>query len=318
MTFQKQILLSFALGTSVLSLGACGFSHPNAMPSGYTHHHETYKSPAPAMSSKVTVEQREYMNAEQAEQFRDAVYDLLERLTMRAGMPPKPVYILAPDPMTTFYANIDNDLRESMRHIGYAISDTSNDAYIFTYEASSLSANNMQNNVQMTLKVFSGLGESDKQLTEETGQYFIQGAEALGIVPSLYSALPTPKRAEIEPVILEPVLQAPIEAVVTQPVIIQEIIQPPLLSEPVVSVPPPAQALEIEPVVEVRPVVEKPIVISKPDQVEPSHSDIVIINRGDKPSVEVTIPEPQENMLHKAIPRTENIIRGRVSNPADY
>ena len=167
-----------ALGASLVSLSACGMYGDHAMPTGYTYHHEEYKSPATKPSTKVTVEQKEYMDAMQAEQFRNAVYTLLERLTMRAGMPPKPVYISTPQPMTTFYANIDNDLRESMRHIGYALSDSPQGAYVFTYEAWPLTDAG-SNNVQIALRVFESHAENARQLTEETGQYFIQGADVL-------------------------------------------------------------------------------------------------------------------------------------------
>jgi hypothetical protein len=183
-----------AAGVSALSLGAC--SHPNAMPTGYTYHNEMYKSPAPPPSSKITTEQRQYMDGKQAEQFRDAVYDLVKRLSGRAGMPPKPVYVLAPDPMTTFYANIDNDLRESMRHLGYAISDVPTGAYVFAYDARLLTKPRGQistgePNVELVLRVFDSIGEDARMLTEESGHYYIQGAEVLHIQPSFYSLLPS-------------------------------------------------------------------------------------------------------------------------------
>ena len=175
------------IGASAVGLSACGIFGDHAMPSGYTYHHNEYKSPVAKPSKKVTVEQRQFMTAVQAEQFREATYDLLEKLTMRAGMPPKPVYISAPVPMTTFYANVDNDLRESMRHIGYNLADTPQGAYIFTYEAMPLvstAENPTANNIQLTLRVFDGHYAEARQLTEETGQYFIQGAHLLEMGPA--------------------------------------------------------------------------------------------------------------------------------------
>lgn len=194
MTFKNKNFYVLAFGASLLALTGCG--HPNAMPTGYTYHHDTYKSATPAPSRKVTAEQRQYMDAAQAEQFRSAVYKLLETLTMRAGMPPKPVYVLAPSPMTTFYANIDNDLREGMRHIGYALSDMPTGAYVFAYDAQLLDAprgqiSTGQPNVQLVLKVFNKIGEDARQLSEESGNFYIQGAELLHIQPSLYDTLPS-------------------------------------------------------------------------------------------------------------------------------
>lgn len=194
MQFQKKYLGVLILGVSLVALVGC--AAPSAMPTGYNYHHDTYKSATPPPSRKVTAEQRRYMDAAQAEQFRSAVYQLLESLTQRAGMPPKPVYILAPNPMTTFYANIDNDLREGMRHIGYALSDMPTGAYIFTYDAQLLEVprgyiSTGQPNVQLVLKVFDKIGEDARQLSEESGNFYIQGAEGLHIQPSLYDTLPS-------------------------------------------------------------------------------------------------------------------------------
>lgn len=194
MTFQNKSFGILALGASVVVLAGCGYS--GAMPSGYTYHHDTYKSATPHPSAKITAQQRQYMNAAQAEQFRTGVYTLLETITQRAGMPPKPVYVLAPEPMTTFYANIDNDLREGMRHIGYALSDSPVGAYVFAYDARSLTAPRGQistgaPNVELVVKVFSALGDDARLLSEEVGRFYIQGAETLNIQPARYKLLPS-------------------------------------------------------------------------------------------------------------------------------
>ena len=250
MNFQKNTILSLALSASVLSLGACGFVYPNAMPSGYTHHHQTYKSPAPVATptsqQQVTIEQREYMNAEQAQQFRDGIYNLLERLTMRAGMPPKPVYVLSPEPMTSFYTNLDNDLRASMRHIGYNLADTPNGAYVFTYDAMPITATSaMANNVELTLRVFNGLGDAARQLTEETGQFYVQGANKLSITPARYTGLPTvtatpPVQQIVAPVAVPApvpqVIQAPVTPIVAPPVVTSSSRQQ-QVSQPVIMAP---------------------------------------------------------------------------------
>jgi hypothetical protein len=199
MVSQTKLYSFLVLGASALSLSACGIGHPNAMPSGYTYHHQDYKSAVPAPSSKVSAKQRKYMDATQAEQFRSSVYDLLSRMTSRAGLPPKPVYVLAPNPLTTFYANIDNDLRESMRSIGYAISDIPVGAYVFTYNAQHLDSPRGvdvtgQPNVEFMLKVFDSSDAEARQLTQEIGRYYIQGAETLHIQPTHYSDLPSYKQ----------------------------------------------------------------------------------------------------------------------------
>ncbi|MEM8833396.1 MAG: hypothetical protein AAGB32_02530 [Pseudomonadota bacterium] len=199
---KKQTILSLSsLGLLSVSLGACMMAHPNPIPTGYTYHHDTYKSAAPPLSNTITTQQRRYMDEEQATQFRDGTYALLEGLTMRAGMPPKPIYVLAPNPMTNFYANIDNDLRDNMRHIGYALSDTPDDAYIFTYDASYIAPTDGtyvegQPNVELTLRVFNEISETGRMLSEETGRFYIKGAETLKIQPTRYGMLPTPENTK--------------------------------------------------------------------------------------------------------------------------
>ncbi len=348
MTFYKNKLSFLALGASVLSIAACSYNHPNAMPSGYNYHHDTYKSPTPPASSKITIEERKYMDIAQAEQFRAAVYDLLERMTMRAGMPPKPVYIQAPDPMTTFYANIDNDLREGMRHIGYAISDTPEGAYIFAYEALPISNLEGQavstNNVELTLRVFDSVSTDARQLTEESGQYFIQGADLLNIESTHYNVLPSQEKVRAQQMMVEPApapvstpVPVAVEPVVSKPAMVKPVAPTPVLepveSKPMSRVPAEPFFAEPEPQIEATPIVE-PKKVLKPvakKSKKPSHDDIIIINHGDKPSMAVPV-EPEipvvetpvikapesEDALQEAVPTTKKPVRGRVSLPVEY
>jgi len=190
MSVKKSVFHLSLVGLTAISLQAC--SHPNAMPTGYTYHDDVYKSAVPPLPMDINDEQRTYMTATQARQFRDATYELLERLTMRAGISPKPMYVLAPVPMNNFYANIDNDLRESMRYVGYALSDTSDEAYAMTYNASAIDDSSKNENVRLTLRVFNKVGQDARLLTEETGEYYIEGADTLVIRPVLYASQPTP------------------------------------------------------------------------------------------------------------------------------
>ncbi|PZQ46745.1 MAG: hypothetical protein DI551_04650 [Micavibrio aeruginosavorus] len=171
--------------TACAALAAC--SVPNSLPRGYVYHDQPYKSPNPPESSKFTAAQRSTMGPEQADQFRLALYSLVEKLTERAGMPPKPVYVLKPDPMTPFYANMDNDLRESLRHIGYRLSDTPEGAYVMAYTAvvakkvKGAPADDATPNTHLALYVFDGVGENAKRLTQEEGDFYIRGAEELNV-----------------------------------------------------------------------------------------------------------------------------------------
>lgn len=175
--------------TACVALAAC--SMPNSLPRGYTYHQDAYKSPNPPESPKFTSVQRAAMGPEQADQFRLAVYSLVEKLTNRAGMPPKPVYVLKPEPMTPFYANMDNDLRESLRHMGYRLSDMPEESYAFAYNANILkkpktpkgeaAVIDTSPNVHLVIYVLDGVGDDARVLTQEEGDFYIRGAEDLNV-----------------------------------------------------------------------------------------------------------------------------------------
>lgn len=185
MLHKKSILSALVLSSCVAALGLAACS-PNAVPKGYAYHDDPYKSPNPPESPKFTELQRSTMGPEQAEQFRMSVYQLVDTLTTRAGLPPKPVFVVKPEPMTPFYANLDNDLRESLRHVGYRLADTPDDAYAFTYNAEMLKSEPAQPgdtspNVRITLHVHDKVGEDSRMLTQESGDFYIQGAEKLNV-----------------------------------------------------------------------------------------------------------------------------------------
>lgn len=175
--------LSF--GASALILSACG--HPNAMPSGYTHHHDNYKSINEPFTDVIPT----ISNEDTVLSFSDidrAVDDMLRKITARAGVSPKPVYVLKPSQSSPFYSAVDSALRTSMRDLGYAISDIETGAYGFSYSARKLrkprgTENDGHPNVELLLQVFSKVGSDAKLLTEQSGNYFIEGASSYKIKP---------------------------------------------------------------------------------------------------------------------------------------
>lgn len=186
MSPMKMKLPLLVVTSCIAALGLSACSSPNALPKGYTYLNKPYKSPNPPASDKFTELQRSTMGPEQADQFRLSVYQLVDSLTNRAGMPPKPVYIVKPEPMTPFYANLDNDLRESLRHVGYRLSDAPDGSYIFTYTAAVLKKEkpvegDTSPNTHIVLYVFDKIGEDGKLLTQEAGDFYIKGAENLSI-----------------------------------------------------------------------------------------------------------------------------------------
>lgn len=187
MTYSKNLLI---IGVSVLALHAC--KHPNAMPSGYTHHHDTYKSPDATPAVKPATLDNQNVRLSQMD-IDDAVEDLLRKITARAGVSPKPVYILTPSETGAFYNIVDSALRKNMRDLGYAISDTQAGAYAFAYSARELrkprgSENDGYPNIELTLSVFNKVGDDARLLTEQMGNYFIAGASDQDIRPVTYSS----------------------------------------------------------------------------------------------------------------------------------
>ena len=163
---------------------------PGPMARGYTHHNETYKSPAPGPTSVFNDEQRVAMTPAQAKQIRRAVHDLTRALTDRAGLAPRPVYVKSADPLTPFYAMIDNDLRDVLVHIGYTLADRPDSAYVFAYDARQVdqpspmkdtSAAHDAPNVEITLKIFNGAGRDATMLTTQSGRFHIDGAETMNM-----------------------------------------------------------------------------------------------------------------------------------------
>lgn len=191
---RSKILL---LSACVASLAAC--TSPNYFPDGYTHHAKIYKSQDPSPSPKFTKEMRANMGPQQADQFRLAVYTLVERLTERAGLPPKPVHVVKPERMTPLSSHIDNDLRESLRHIGYNVSDLPDNSYAFAYSAAvikdqdgkALSSIGVPN-VRLALYVYDRAGEGARLLTQEIGDFYVQGAEQLNIPFTDFPGLAVP------------------------------------------------------------------------------------------------------------------------------
>lgn len=195
---KKAPLVLLAAATALVT--AC--SQPHSIPTGYVYHGNVYKSANPPESPKFTSAQRKAMGPQQSEQFRQAVYKLVESLTLRAGMPPKPVHVLQPVEMNAFYSNIDNDVRESLRHIGYRLADTPDGAYVFTYNAQILTNEKGKpapdaagNNVRIALQVFDKFGKEGKMLTEEAGLFRIDGAQDMTISYPTFRGVHAPETA---------------------------------------------------------------------------------------------------------------------------
>ena len=189
---------------SLLALTLTACETPNFFPDGYTHHSKPYKSQEPGPSAKFTPTMRASMGPEQADQFRLAVYVLVERLTARAGLPPKAVFVVTPERVTPLHAIIENNLRESLRHMGYNLADIPDAAYPFSYsavvikdaEGKPLPDDGVTPNVRISLFVYDRMGEGSRLMTQEVGDFYIKGAQALNIPSINFPGLAAPDMQE--------------------------------------------------------------------------------------------------------------------------
>jgi hypothetical protein len=316
---KKFLVIGISLGVSALALSAC--QHPNAMPSGYTHHHEVFKSPdpAPVLTLQTTDNQDIPLSLMDIDM---AVEDLLRKVTARAGLPPKPVYILTPPKMTSFYSLIDSALRKNMRDLGYAISDTETGAYAFVYNARELrkprgTENDGFPNVELVLQVYSALNKEARLLTEQSGNYFIEGASHTDIKPVIYSSR-LPYDSSSTPFIEEMSTVSVETAVKTMPRPAPAYVSPkPIESDATVSRP---SILDESPVI----VSEDPIV-PEIDFKSLSHStsdDIIVFDQevNDPPTGKMlVVPEADEAYGDKPVLNDRpSMIPGRVSRKVEY
>lgn len=183
---------------AALCVAAC--DRPHFFPAGYTYHNDVYKSADPGPSKKFPPAQRATMGPEQADQFRLSIYKLAESLTLRAGLPPKDVFVSRPEKMNAFHAQMDNDVRESLRHLGYRLADSPAGAYVMTYSAQLLVDPKDRiaqplpagaPNVRIGLQVWDGVGETATMLTEEADNFYIKGAEPLFATSPIFNGLDT-------------------------------------------------------------------------------------------------------------------------------
>lgn len=282
MIFSKRFLL---LGGSALMLGVAGCSHPNAMPSGYTHHHENYKSPNEVSSlSPVFLERLTGTPVPLSVASIDgAVDDMIRKITARAGAAPKPVFIIKPSQKSAFYNAMDNALRVSMRDLGYAISDTTSNAYAISYSARNLmkprgTENDGNPNVEMILQIFSNPNSDATLLAEQSGNYFIEGAERYTIRPFIFKRSTTSE---------------------------------PEVESPAPELTPLAQQTSL-PLMDPMPSFEMPDLIEMEEPITPD------IDFQSLSSESVSSAYEDNNLVNTRPAMTETLMSGRVSKPVDY
>ena len=155
------------IGLSI-SLSAC------TMPTGYVYHDGLYKTPTPR-----GVPGANLISNTQSAQISNAMQDLVGRLTARAGLAPKSVYVHTPKPATALQTLMDNDLRDALRRAGYRLASSPEEAgYVMTHDLSQIRDEIARTSAEISIHVYNGLpGKDVSKLTSENGFYRIESLE---------------------------------------------------------------------------------------------------------------------------------------------
>ena len=135
---RKSSLFKYSVLPAVvlLCLGGCKtlISSPShVMPSGYTYHQNTYKSPPPAKADNLGYEYSAEKNSEILALWRPSAEDLVKKLEMQAGLNNANIYIRVPLNTDTQMATFDHVLRQVLRERGHALISDRYAGTILTY-----------------------------------------------------------------------------------------------------------------------------------------------------------------------------------------
>jgi len=94
---------------------------PTFIPSGYTYHHDAYKSPPADKPWAIGYEYSRDENAEILNKWRDVAVDLTDKLEGVASLSGTPVFLASPELDNAFTLSLDHALREEFRARGIAL-----------------------------------------------------------------------------------------------------------------------------------------------------------------------------------------------------
>lgn len=145
------------------------------MPTGYVYHDRLYKKPV----AQSTASDAKLISNTQAAQLYAAMADLTARLTERAGLAPRPVYVEPHVPASQIQTMMDNDLRDALRRSGYTLSSDPSSGYVITYRIKTVTLDQDTKNAEISLDIHDGTQDARPLLTSETGFYVIDSLEDL-------------------------------------------------------------------------------------------------------------------------------------------
>ena len=94
---------------------------PTFLPSGYTYHHDEYKSPPADEPWPIGYEYSREENAKILNKWRDVADDVTDKLEEAASLGGTPVFLASPDLDNAFSLSLDHALREEFRARGVSL-----------------------------------------------------------------------------------------------------------------------------------------------------------------------------------------------------
>lgn len=118
----RKLSLIIGLSTAVIALNACKtLIEPTFIPSGYTYHHDEYKSPGADKPWHIGYDYSRDENAHVLNKWRMVAADLTDKLEESASLGATPVFLASPDIDNAFSLSLDHALREEFRSRGFAL-----------------------------------------------------------------------------------------------------------------------------------------------------------------------------------------------------
>lgn len=121
----------------LLTLTGCKtFWNPTFIPSGYSHHHDEYKSPPGAEAKNIGYDYTAAQNQQVLEEWHIAARDLVLRANTNGVLPAGPVFLTTNMSSGSFQGAFDFTLREALRAQGQTLAATADQGTTLAYSAS--------------------------------------------------------------------------------------------------------------------------------------------------------------------------------------
>lgn len=118
----RKFINSLGLISAIITLNACKtVMDPTFLPSGYTYHHDTYKSPPADKPWSIGYDYSRAENAAILNKWQNVAADVTDQLVATAPLDTMPVFLASPDIDNAFSLSLDHALREEFRSRGYEL-----------------------------------------------------------------------------------------------------------------------------------------------------------------------------------------------------